>query len=341
MAKHLAHHDLLENVFSRLDEWEKAGLFGGNGKLAVAISGGPDSMALGHIAWRWTRGKPYALHVLSVDHGLREDSAQEVADVGAYFTGLGVVHRILVWQHDGEAPQARLQEGARNARYALMAKEMRGAGLKALMVAHHRDDQAETFLFRLAKGSGLDGLAGMVFVQDFGEGLTLLRPFLDVSKAELVAYCDAHDIPYVLDPSNAQKRFARVRLRAGMEVLEREGLTAKRLAQTAARMARARNALEEMSVRFYKECLILEEIDCIVFNFNPLKTLPEEIVLRIVLQAIEKVGDAGGYGVRMEKAEALVHDLLKPEGFRKRTLGKAVFTRDDKDGVLIVAREGR
>lgn len=211
--------------------------------IAIGVSGGPDSMALAYLFSRWTEEQngPH-IHVLSVDHGLRPEAVAEVEHVRQMSESWPkTAHYILKWE--GEKPAQRVQESARAARYDLMAAHCKSHDIGALALAHHRDDQAETVLFRLAKGSGLDGLAGMRQVQKRG-GLDLFRPLLDVSKEDILALCAVENIAYIEDPSNEKKRYARVRLRQSREVLEREGISSKRLAMTAKRMDRARCALD-------------------------------------------------------------------------------------------------
>lgn len=335
-----AFEEFSEALFLRLDDWVQKGVIECSGGLAVAVSGGADSMALGHLLWRWARRNAVGLLVLTVDHGLRAEAAEEARGVGAFFASLeGVTHKTLVWAHE-EMPDARIQELARGARYDLMAGELRGQGITHLFTAHHQGDQAETFLFRLSKGSGLDGLAAMAQVQELPQGIKLCRPLLDVPKQNLLAYCAAFENPYFHDPSNDQEKYSRVRLRNSMQVLEQEGLSEKRLAQTARRMGRAREALDEIARQVHKTAQIENETGKIVFDFNKLKSWPNEIVLRVILICISDFGLAGKYGVRMERAENLVEDLLKPFPFRKRTLGKMIFDRDDKRGWLSIEAEG-
>lgn len=329
--------------FSWMDEWAKGVGLMPDALIAVAVSGGADSMALSHLMRRWTKGAGYRLLVLTVDHALRKEAADEARAVSEFIKELDkgcgqALHKTLIWEHEKKL-SSRVQEEARFARYELMGQEMRECGAKYLFTAHHQGDQAETFLFRLAKGSGLDGLAGMAEQQEFEGGLVLCRPILGQPKSALVGYCAEQGISFMHDPSNDQEKFSRVRLRKSMDVLEAEGLTEKRLAQTAKRMSRARKALEQITAQSYAEITLKKEPDSIVFNFNVLKKLPEEIIYRIIVMAIDDVGDCGQYGVRSEKVESLLSDLLKPFPFRKRTLGKMIFERDDKNGFLIVSRE--
>ena len=163
--------------------------------IAVALSGGPDSLALSYMVSK-VLPAGHDLHLLSVDHGLRSESGGELEILSAQVSEWGV-HHILSWDHDGV--ESRLQEEARNARYDLMLEHCRAHGISKLFLGHHRDDQAETFLFRLSKGSGLDGLSGMAARQMRGR-VELLRPLLTTSKADLIAFCDEHDLSYLSDP---------------------------------------------------------------------------------------------------------------------------------------------
>lgn len=209
----------------------------------------------------------------------------------------------------------------------------------ALFLGHHMDDQAETVLFRLAKGSGLDGLCGMRAVQCYDERLQLCRPLLGYSKEDLVDVCEAEELSYVDDPSNVCDDYARVRLRKSRAVLEEEGLSSKRLAMSAKRFLRAREALGEMADKAYETALEYKNTKRIVFNIEPLIDWPEEIVLRVVLRSVSEVGNDRDYAPRMEKVEALVEDIVHVETFRKRTLGGVIFSRDDAAGLLRLEQE--
>lgn len=305
--------------------------------VAVAVSGGSDSMALTHLL----SGFVGNLHALTVDHGLRPESAVEAAHVAEWVRGWsGVTHRTLVWP--GEKPTSRLQEEARTARYRLMLEYCRKAGIRYLFLAHHQDDQAETFLLRLAAGSGLDGLAGMKALQSQGD-VTLVRPCLDIAKADLVAYCLEHKIPFVQDPSNQAKKFARVRLRGATDVLAREGLSSKRIALTAKRMARARMALEDMAEKAWGDCLKNKETDRIVLNKTIFITSYEETAFRLIKKVFSVFSEEGEnsslYGPRTERMEDVVMDLLQSAPFRKRTLGGVVIAVDNKNDEIIFQKE--
>lgn len=308
--------------------------------VAVAVSGGPDSMALCALLDGWVRD--IDVHALIVDHGLRAEAAEEAQGVKQVLEAYqNVTPTILKWT--GEKPESGVQEEARRARYALMAEYCCEKGIGHLFLGHHRDDQAETVLFRLAKGSGLDGLAGMQAVQNYDDHLMLLRPLLDFSKDEIVQTCEQMGVTFVADPSNSNEAFARVRLRQSAGVLAEEGLTSKRLSVTAKRLSRARKALDMLADKAYKEAILKNNSDRIVFKIDILDTEPEEIVLRCLLKALECLRPESDYAPRMEKIETLLYDLISsqngPDGFRKRTLGGVVFEVDERAGQLILSQE--
>ncbi|MCD8496991.1 MAG: tRNA lysidine(34) synthetase TilS [Alphaproteobacteria bacterium] len=311
--------------------------------IAVAVSGGPDSMALAALLFRWCKkqGSKITLHALTVDHGLRAESKAEAAQVGKWLSDWpGVKHHVLAWQ--GEKREARIQEEARAARYKLMEEYCRERGIKNLFLAHHQDDQAETFLLRLAAGSGLDGLAGMAIRQPY-KSIILLRPLLDIPKADLVAFCRAENIPFVDDPSNHKDRFARVRLRNSVEVLEREGLSSKRLATTSRRLARVRDMLEAETDKFMVSTQVNKNTNRIDFTYSSWRDAYKELVFRSVKRIFQNLGlqEDGGqpYGPRTERIEVLVTDILKSDPFRKRTLGGVVIVVDEKNDLIIFTKE--
>ncbi len=305
--------------------------------VCVAVSGGPDSMALLHLLSTWATGKKIVnIHAVTVDHALRDNSAAEALVVGENVSSFpNVIHHIL----KREAPEqnTRVMERARADRYALISQYCTDYHITHIFVAHHMDDQAETFLFRLAKGSGLDGLAGMSPAQALRNDQVLYRPFLDISKADILSYCKAHNISYIHDPSNKDRKFARPRMRASLDVLKQEGLTHERLSVTAKRIARARQALEIVSEKQYQIHLNLLKPDRIVFDKSVFCD-PDEIGIRILLRGMQYLHTQNNinneYGPRLARVETLYNDLKYAPDFKRRTLSGLMFSKDEQ-GITI------
>ncbi|WP_439495878.1 tRNA lysidine(34) synthetase TilS [Bosea sp. (in: a-proteobacteria)] len=308
--------------------------------LLVAVSGGPDSIALLALLSDWAHqpGRP-ALHAAIVDHGLREGSHAEAEAVARLCAALAVPHAILHWL--GPKPAAGIQKQAREARYDLLAAHALKLGGATLVTAHTLDDQAETMLMRMARGSGPTGLAGMrsrVRKRD----VMLARPLLAVPKSRLTATAKARGLAFASDPSNADLRFGRARWRALMPALAEEGLDAERLAALAERLARVDAAIEHRAAELLPAILLAGEgAGTTRLRFGDLAGQPEEIVLRVVSRALERAGAASDDLPRLERLEACVFALL--EAVRRgaaltRTLSGYVLTLG-VDGILRLAPE--
>ena len=285
--------------------------------LAVAVSGGLDSMALALLAHAWARARGGEAIGLTVDHGLRPESAAEAQAVARWLEARGVRHHILYWR--GQKPQVNLQAAARAARYRLLESWCRGAGILHLLLAHQLEDQAETFLLRLGRGSGVDGLAAMAACVET-PWARLLRPLLAVPRARLGATLEAVGQGWVEDPSNRDPRHARVRLRTLLPSLAREGLDVPRLAATAGRLGRARQALEAWTARLLAEAGTLDPAGYALVARGSLAAAPAEVGLRALARLLRCVG-GGAYGPRLERLERLYRELVD-EGLPKaRTLG--------------------
>jgi tRNA(Ile)-lysidine synthase len=303
--------------------------------LMLAVSGGPDSTALLVLAARWraalTRGPE--LFAVTVDHALRRESAAEARAVAELARSLGVRHCTLRWR--GAKPASGLQQAARRERYRLIAQAARAMNVRHVLTAHTLDDQAETVLIRMARGSGLTGLGAMAPVAPFpafsAADLFLVRPFLDIPKARLVATLARAKISFAEDPSNRDPRFTRPRLRGVMPVLASEGLDAARLAILARRLRRAEAAIE-MAVDAAAKALAdgpWAGPGPIVFEAGKFIRLPAEVALRLLGRAVAHTGDEGP--VELGKLEALFEDLRRafPPGkgpALRRTLAGAMVT---------------
>jgi tRNA(Ile)-lysidine synthase len=321
----------------------------GKPALVLAVSGGPDSTALLLLAARWRASRKSGPRLLAVtiDHGLRPESAEEAKQVKRFAKNLRVAHKTLRWR--GRKPATRLQEQARAARYRLLAEAARSVGAHHILTAHTLDDQAETVLLRLLRGSGLAGLAAMgretLLPASLSPGaltggrarrdetvLTLVRPLLDIPKARLVATLRAARLAFAEDPSNLDPRFARVRLRNLMPALAAEGFDAKRAALLARRMRRANVALEA-AVDEARSCVALPgKPGQLVVDARHFEKLPAEVALRLLGDAVASVGREGS--VELGKLESLYDELQASRVRRgrlarfRRTLAGALVTRD-------------
>jgi len=292
--------------------------------VALAVSGGADSSALLVLFARARTVDPRLppAKVLTVDHRLRPGSAEEARAVAALAARHGLPHRILV--REGERPTANLQAEARRARYDLLVDAAHDLGLDTLVTAHHAEDQAETFLARLARGSGVIGLAAMAPRRSI-DGVLLFRPFLDLAKARLVATLVAAGETWIEDPSNRDPRFDRARLRAAAPQLAELGLSRDRLTATAKAMARAAAALEAEVERANTAGVVLHDGGWAVVTPTVFSRLPEEIRFRLLSRLVRAVGGAD-YGPRLDRLEDLVAGLAvaDPEAaVAARTLGGA------------------
>ena len=279
--------------------------------LVLAVSGGPDSVALMWLAARWQRSlaRGPQITVVTIDHGLRPEAAREAREVKRLAAALGLPHRTLRWR--GEKPRTGLPAAAREARYRLLAKAARAAGASHVLTAHTRDDQAETLLMRLFRGSGLAGLSAMAPFTE-RDGIVLARPLLDVPKSQLIATLRRARIGFAEDPTNRDTAFTRPRLRALLPLLAAEGGDARNLARLAARLARANAAVDVLADGAERFLRLRDRGDAPQagarsFEASAFAALPEEVRLRLLLRAINALGHEGP--AELGKVETLMSVL--------------------------------
>jgi tRNA(Ile)-lysidine synthase len=312
--------------------------------LVLAVSGGPDSVALMWLAARWRRSLASGpdLTVVTIDHGLRKESAREAREVKRLAADLGLPHRTLRWR--GAKPRTGLPAAAREARYRLLAQAARAVGASHVLTAHTRDDQAETLLMRLLRGSGLAGLAAMAPLSE-RDGIVLARPLLDVSKAQLVATLERAGIGFADDPTNRDTAFTRPRLRALLPLLAAEGGDARNLARLAGRLARANAAVEVLAdgaERFLRlrDRDVAPQASVRSFEASAFALLPDEVRLRLLLRAINALGHEGP--AELGKVESLlaVLDQAVAASLRARPSSRPVV-KQTLAGALISLAGGR
>lgn len=321
--------DVLETLFAPLDRASG---------IVAAVSGGPDSMALMHLLARWSgAGRRATILVATVDHGLRSESADEAAFVAREAASLGLSHRTLAWT--GGKPQAGIQEAAREARYRLLVGYAREAGASHLVTAHTRDDQAETVLMRLARGSGLTGLSGMRRDRD-RDGIRHLRPLLDWPKEALLDLCRSQGWRFVSDPSNLDERFERVRWRRIMPLLAAEGLTVERLVRFSERMRQADEALEAKALQAFEGAEPVAADGGLSLQARSLAAEPFEIAVRVLELALSQTGLSPDNS-RLQRREACAERLRKAirEGAALRLTLAGALVQLDRSGKLLIRPE--
>jgi tRNA(Ile)-lysidine synthase len=305
--------------------------------IVLAVSGGPDSTALLWLAARWRNGLKNGPRLLAVtvDHGLRRQSTGEARDVGKLASALRIEHRILRWRD--VKPKTGLPAAAREARYRLLADAARRAGAAHILTAHTRDDQAETLMMRLARGSGVAGLAAMARHVPRGD-VTIGRPLLDVPKSRLVATLQRAKVAYADDPTNRDLTFTRPRFRQLMPLMAQEGIDARNLARLAQRLARANAALDAVVGIMERSIGRVSESRAIEIDARAFATLPDEIALRLLGRAIAAAGDGPAELAKLETLLASLRAVSAAKASRrlKQTLAGAVVALGT--GLIVVER---
>ena len=311
----------------------KLGLDAPAPRIAVAVSGGGDSVALTLLMNEWAKQRGGEIYAVTVDHGLRPGSRDEAEVLHEKLKKRGIRHDIFGWA--GEKPLTNIQERARDARYALLLDACRRENIPVLAAAHNMEDQIETFWMRLSKGSGLDGLAGMAPSRMLGD-IRLIRPLLGFSRADLRQVCRDFGEEWVEDPSNANPQFLRVKLRQFETLLNSEGLTPLRLAQTMQKFEEARAALQFFTDRAAAGMLDFHEAGFATLSLEPWKELPADIQRRILSTTILAIAPRD-YGPGFEALEQLRSDMMVAS-FAGCTLGGCdIFPA--KDGAVLLCRE--
>lgn len=312
----------LKETFSRLSDKDK---------IAVAVSGGADSLALMHLIADWRQGYSISsqdhndnnqstlrqprqgdtkqvlpdIHIMTVDHKLRPEAAEEALFVKQQAETLGLPHTILEW--DGPKPQTGIQEKARLARYNLMVSYCQMHNIPTLLTAHHLNDQIETFFMRLQRGSGLAGLGAMLPVTQW-QGVEIMRPLLDIPKERLIATLKHKNLTWCSDPNNKDPEFERVRIREKLQHVAELGFNFKAIGLSLKRLQRAHIALEDRINCLWPNVVQLSEAGSAFLQTKAFWDMPEEIALRILARCLDVVGRRDA-PQKLSKLEAMYFDM--------------------------------
>jgi tRNA(Ile)-lysidine synthase len=298
--------------------------------LGLAVSGGPDSTALMLLVAQWKA--PVKFSVITVDHGLRPQSGEEARRVLKWARALGFAGHVLAWKE--EKPKSAVQARAREARYRLMAQWCARHDADGVVTAHTLEDQAETLLMRLARGSGIDGLCAMA-ADTVIYGVRVLRPLLQVPRQRLRELLIARGQAFFDDPSNVNPAFERIRIRQASGELAQLGLKPEALGLTVRRLARARDALEEAADQAQARLVAFQAEGHAIVDLGPFQKAAEEIRLRLLARLLERIGGAS-QPPQLREIEELNQWLEAGRG-QGRTLGGCRVQRRSRS--LIIGRE--
>jgi tRNA(Ile)-lysidine synthase len=299
----------------------------GMSRLALAVSGGSDSMAMLRMVHEWasTQDKLLRIFVLTVDHGLREVAGDEAKQVAQWCAGLGIAHETLRW--DGQKPLTGIQAKARAARYDLMSAWCIAHDVPALLTAHTADDQAETVVMRSARTSSAKSLAGIWPERDWN-GVRVLRPLLGLRRADLRSYLNEQNQNWIDDPSNDDVRFERVRVRQALAG-DAEGFAEQALAAQ-----RETRRASDLATQWCDESLIVHETGFLRFSSSQFASQIAAVQDEILLQVIGRCGSSAT--PELQKRLDVLHWLVTARGCR-RALGGVIFAKRKHD--ILVGRE--
>ena len=301
--------------------------------VAVGVSGGADSMALTLLAADWARRQGGTAVALTVDHGLRPGARAEARRVADWLADREIEHHALRWT--GTKPRTGVQAAARDARYRLLTGWCRRHGVLHLLLAHHREDQAETVVMRLARGSGIDGLAGMPGISET-PWLRILRPFLATPRDRLRATLKAKKQPWIEDPSNQDPAFTRVRVRAALSAAADDSPGIDRLAETGRKLGLARAALARQTAELLARAVTIHPSGYCMVDHAAFASAPQDVARRALSRTVACIGGLA-YPPRRDRLDRLYETLVDGAPARARTLGGCLIS--PTRGRVLIARE--
>ena len=302
-------------------------------RIALAVSGGRDSMALMYLVYRWKAhlALNIEIEVLTVNHNLRKAAEDECGFVQKIAKNYGFKHKVLIWEH--EHVETSIQEKARKARYQLMLDYAREENIDTILTAHTSDDNIETFIMRLAKGSGLNGLKSINEIRH-EDGIRIDRPLLSLSRSLTTEILRSTGNEWVDDPTNEDERFERVKIRNNISSLSSFNISSGNLTKTIQRLTRAHESISFFTNLVSQELVELSELGHADVKLDKLRNYPKEIILRVLAKALT---DINGGTVSLSSLEAVFAELIKTE--RCKTLnGCQIIPQKNK---YVIVRENR
>lgn len=306
------------------------GAINSNINIAVAVSGGADSLALCFLFDKLVKEHGGNFCCVTIDHQLRRESSSEAQKVNEILNYHNIKHYILPWI--GEKPKANIQENARIARYKLLADFCKQHSIGYLATGHQKNDQAENFIIRLEHGSGIYGLSGIPQMTDLN-GVTVIRPLLKFSKEELQGFLVSEGIKWIEDPSNQNEHFARVRIR---KVLSQYPGFIDKIATASINLSRAKEVVEYMLQNSLNDLVNYPQSNIATFSFDKFNQLPQEIKFRMLAKLLQEIG-GNLKPARGERIENLIAKIQAGLAFKASTLAGCLIKR--KREQIIITRE--
>ena len=294
-----------------------------HGTVVVGVSGGADSLCLALLLHKWCKAHDTRLIAVTFDHGLRVEAAKEALYVQKVMSGHGIEHHIL--KNETPIGSTKIQETARTLRYEALFEFCKAHNAKTLAVAHHLDDQTETFFMRLAKGSGLKGLRGMTAERQTDD-VKIIRPLLSVSKKSIIATCEKMGIDWVEDPSNEDTTYTRIQFRQAQDMFEDLGLSAEMIEKSRHKLSAAEGFIEselEKTLSLFTQTLDSVDIPCRDFN-----ALHPYMKFRVITQLLQSIGRTG-YPPKSYKTDSLITAMAEDD-FKAATLNGCLISKTPK-----------
>ena len=302
------------------------------GNLGISVSGGGDSIAMLHLTYLWAIKTQTKLFAVTIDHNLRDESASEANFVKAIADSYGIDHSIYIWS---DKANGNLQNSARNARHKIVANWAKEKKLATILLGHTKDDQEETLMLRMLRGSGVDGMKGMSEKVLINEVL-FFRPLLSSSRKQLREYLKSKNFDWKEDSSNFDDRFDRVKVRNILSDMNKLGLKTSRLVSMANHMSRASCALDKLTLELANSCIEQRCWGDLQLDKDRFSLASYEIQLRLLTKVLCWISGKT-YKPRFADLEKLCKNIIDPQQMRGRTLmgviirkvkGRIIFTRE-------------
>ena len=317
--------DIFINFKNKIDSLKKD-------KYVVAVSGGPDSLALVALTKAYTFFRKTIFYYVLVDHNIRKNSNQEALKVKKLLKKANINLKIFL---NKKKIIKNIQAEARNTRYDILANYCKKNRVKVLLTGHNLEDQVETFLIRLSRGSGLRGLSAMKPLSKINSQVSLFRPLLDTKKKFLIKISKNIFGKYFIDPSNKSEKYLRTKVRNLKKPLENSGIKYEQIFKSIQNLSLSKMTLDEYLNKTFKE-LIIKSNKEILINFNKYKNLSQDTKMALINESIKKL-KKNYYDLRSKKVNNLIYNIESRE-FKKTSLGGCVFFKKGKNLCLKIEK---